>query len=155
MNFGGKKKKEMNEEVDLVAFISLLSVCICFLLLTTIWIQIASMNVKQAVGGQPADEAKPKPELWVMYDEAGNLKFNLRNSPQKLSRKYDKVAIQSKEGKPDLEKLGEQIAELKTEYADLGMALIRPTEKTMFEDIITVMDIFRDKGISDLGVTPL
>ena len=114
------------------------------------------MSVKQAVGGQPATESKPKPELWVIYDKDGALKFNLRNSPRKISRKYNKKPIAAtEEGKPNLDQLGVKLEELKAELADVSMALIRPTEKTMFEDIISVMDTFREKGFNDLGVTPL
>jgi len=56
MAFERVKKEKPSTEIDLVAFISLLSVCICFLLLTTIWVQIGSMNVKQAIGGQAATD---------------------------------------------------------------------------------------------------
>lgn len=153
--FGVKKeKKTLNTEVDLVAFISLLSVCICFLLLTTIWIQIGSMNVKQAIGGQAAT-GKPKPEMWVIVGKAGELSFNLRNVPRKVSRNFGKNKIASVEGKPNFEELGLYLAGLIKEFDGLTMALIRPAEKTPFEDIIQMMDVFREKGIEDLGVTPL
>ena len=83
--FGGRKqKKSVSTELDLVAFISLLSVCICFLLLTAVWIQIASMDVKQAVGGQAVEKnSQPKPEMWVIFEEEGQLVLELRNSPRK------------------------------------------------------------------------
>ncbi len=153
--FGAKKeKKPVNTEVDLVAFISLLSVCICFLLLTTIWIQIGSMNVKQAIGGQAA-EGKPKPEMWVVMDKAGELKFELRHVPRKISKNFGKSKIAGEEGRPNLIELKTFLAKLTGEYKELSMALIRPAEKTPFEDIIQLMDVFREQGIEDLGVTPL
>ena len=153
--FGSRKhKKPVNTEVDLVAFISLLSVCICFLLLTTIWIQIGSMNVKQAVGGQAA-ESKPKPEMWVILNPTGEVKMQLRNSPRKVMRKFGSNKIDGVDGKPNFTEVESYIANLKSQFGDLSMALIRPAEKTPFEDIITLMDMFRQKGIEDLGVTPL
>ena len=152
---GAKKpKKDMNIEVDLVAFISLLSVCICFLLLTTIWIQIGSMNVKQAIGGQSAD-SKPKPEMWVLVGEKGELKFELRHSPKKITGTYGSRAIASVEGRPNFKELEVFLQGLTQDYADLSMALIRPAKVTAFEDIIQIMDVFRQQGIEDLGVTPL
>lgn len=153
--FGGKKeKKPLNTEVDLVAFISLLSVCICFLLLTTIWIQIGSMNVKQAVGGQAA-EGKPKPEMWVVMTDKGEISFKLRNTPRKITKAFGNSKIEATDGKPNLEELASYLEKLTGEYDQLTMALIRPAKKTPFEDIIGLMDTFRDKGIEDLGVTPL
>ena len=149
-----KQKREVNTEVDLVAFISLLSVCICFLLLTSIWIQIGSMNVKQAVGGQSV-EAKPKPEMWVVMNTKGDLSFKLRHSPRKITRSFGNSKIKSVDGKPDFEKLEAFLVKLTGDFSSLSMALIRPAEKTPFEDIIHVMDIFRESGIEDLGVTPL
>lgn len=148
-----KEKKTLNSEVDLVAFISLLSVCICFLLLTSIWIQIGSMNVKQAVGGQAA-EGKPKPEMWVVIQEKGELKFELRNVPGKISRTYGRQ-IPGEEGRPNFGELKTFLSNMLGDYQGVDMALIRPAEKTPFEDIIELMDVFRQQGIEDLGVTPL
>ena len=154
--FGEKKiKKSLNTEVDLVAFISLLSVCICFLLLTTVWVQIASMNVKQAVGGQAAGGGEPKPEMWVFFESEGQLKFQLRNSPKKILRVYNGHKIDGKEGSPDYESLGEYLIKLTKDFNQLSMALIRPSKLTKFEDIIRLMDVFRQSGIDDLGVTPI
>ena len=129
-------------------------VCICFLLLTTIWIQIGSMNVKQAVGGQAA-EGKPKPEMWVVMDKTGELNFQFRHIPKKIRKAFGKAKIGQVDGKPNLQELEEFLTKLTADYSDLSMALIRPAEKTPFEDIIQVMDAFRNKGIEDLGVTPM
>lgn len=148
------QKKPLNTEVDLVAFISLLSVCICFLLLTSIWIQIGSMDVKQAIGGQP-QEGKPKPEMWVVMEADGKLKFKLRHIPRKVAKSFGNSEIASLEGKPDYGQLSSFLAKLTGEFDQMDMALIRPAEKTPFEDIIQLMDVFREEGIQDLGVTPL
>jgi biopolymer transport protein TolR len=149
-----KQKKAVNTEIDLVAFISLLSVCICFLLLTTIWIQIGSMNVKQAVGGQ-AMEAKPKPEMWVIMDALGALKFEVRNASPKITKSFNNTKISGIDGKPNTGELENFLTQVRSNFSELSMALIRPAEKTPFEDIIKIMDVFRNKGIEDLGVTPL
>lgn len=155
--FGEKKqKKSVNTEVDLVAFISLLSVCICFLLLTAVWIQIASMNVKQAIGGQAAGEAsKPRPEMWVVFEPEGQLVLRLRNSPRKILRIYGNSKIEGKGGHPDYEKLSGYLGRLTSDFDQLSVALIRPSKMTSFEDIIRLMDVFRQSGIEDLGVTPI
>ena len=155
--FGGKKqKRSVNTEVDLVAFISLLSVCICFLLLTAVWIQIASMNVKQAIGGQAAEAgSESKPEIWVLFEPEGQLVLQLRNSPRRIFRAYGNSKIKGKEGRPDYEKLSGYLDQLTSDFDQLSMALIRPSKTTNFEDIIRLMDVFRASGIKDLGVTPI
>ncbi len=154
--FGGETaKKSMNTEIDLVAFISLLSVCICFLLLTTVWVQIASMNIKQAIGGQAEGTSRPKPEMWVVLESEGQMRFQLRNSPQKIFGVYGNNKIEGKEGHPDYEKLNNYLTKLTTDFDQLSIALIRPSKMTSFEDIIRLMDVFRKRGIEDLGITPI
>lgn len=150
----GKVKKDLNRELDLVAFISMLSMCICFLLVTTIWIQIGVVNVKQAVGGQPA-EGEPKPEMWVVFSPEGELSFELRHSPAQVAQKYSNSKIAGVQGRPDYTALGGFLEKLTVDHKALSVALIRPSEKTPFQDIIELMDVFRQKGIGDLGVTPL
>ena len=113
------------------------------------------MNVKQAVGGQAATDAKPKPELWVVYGAGGRLQFSLKNAPRKMVRKVASSPLEGVEGKPDVEGLATFVTSLKSDYSDISMALIRPSKATVFEDIISVMDTFRANGINDLGVTPL
>lgn len=154
MAFERIKKEAPSTEIDLVAFISLLSVCICFLLLTTIWVQIGSMNVKQAVGGQPASGGPSNPELWVVYNKDGSLGFNLRNVKVPNTGRFSKMRIEATEGRPNLEELGSYITELKS-AVEIGIALIKPAKNTVFEDVITVMDMFRAEGFNDLGVAPL
>ena len=112
------------------------------------------MNVKQAVGGQSV-AAKPKPEMWVIMSEKGELKFKLRHTPRKIARAFGNSKIVGIEGKPNFAELKTYLVKLTGEFSDLSMALIRPAEKTPFEDIIQLMDTFREQGIEDLGVTPL
>ena len=47
---GGRGKKGLNAELNLVPFIDLLSMCICFLLMTAVWVQIGVLDVKQGIG---------------------------------------------------------------------------------------------------------
>jgi hypothetical protein len=112
------------------------------------------MDVKQAVGGQSAT-GKPKPEMWVVMREQGDIQFKLRHTPRKINRSFGQTKILGVDGKPNLGELETYLGRLTGEYQDLSMALIRPAEKTPFEDIIALMDVFRKQGIQDLGVTPL
>ncbi|MBY0385641.1 biopolymer transporter ExbD, partial [bacterium] len=70
-------KKHLDFEINLIPFIDLLSACICFLLLTAVWVQVGTLDVKQAVGGQPASETPKKPTLWVSMGPAGELSINV------------------------------------------------------------------------------
>lgn len=73
-------KKHLDFELNLVSFIDLLSVCICFLLITAVWLNVGSVNVKQAVGGQSQAETEKKPMMWVMLGENGDLTLDLKEA---------------------------------------------------------------------------
>ena len=65
-------KKVLDFEVNLIPFIDLLSVSICFLLITAVWMNVGSMNVKQAVGGQAQEDTKRSPQVWVRMTAKGD-----------------------------------------------------------------------------------
>ncbi len=74
------KNKHLDFEINLIPCIDLLSVCICFLLLTAVWLQVGSLNVKQAIGGQSSAETEKKSQLWVTMLDKGELVFNIKES---------------------------------------------------------------------------
>ena len=148
-----KKKKSLDFEVNLIPFIDLLSTCICFLLLTAVWINVASMNVKQAVGGQAADAGAKKPTVWVAMNPGGDLTLDVKDS--RVPVKLTKLSIPGQQGKPNLELLTTTVAQLKAAEPLLNTALIQPTAASVYEDIIGLMDGFKRSGVTDLGVSPL
>ena len=148
-----KKKKSLDFEVNLIPFIDLLSTCICFLLLTAVWINVASMNVKQAVGGQAADAGAKKPTVWVAMSQGGDLTLDVKDAHVPV--KLEKFTIPGLQGKPNLELLSQAVAQLKATEPKLNTALIQPTAASIYEDIISLMDGFKKSGVTDLGVSPL
>ena len=152
-----KDKKNLNTEVDLVAFISLLSVCICFLLLTAIWIQIGSINVKQAVGGQPASETKKIPALWTKMQDDGRVMLQLQDFPRAAQRKIgNRVWVKaSPEGDIDFEDFQKKISDIKTLVPDLKTGLVLPRGESKYENVIRLMDHMKKMGLVNLGVSPL
>lgn len=149
-----KHSKHLDFEINLIPCIDLLSVCICFLLLTAVWINVGSMNVKQAVGGQSAAETEKKPILWVFLGAEGELNFNVQDAP-KVPAKYTKFKLSGLEGKTNSAELDKVLTELLALEPGLKTALIQPQAQSAYEDIIALMDEFKKKGLNDLGVAPL
>lgn len=149
-----RKHQELNFELNLVPFIDMLSTCICFLLISVAWVQIGTMKVKQSVGGQPAEGAKPA-ALWTFVQENGGVTFQLQDGPANLAKTFAKVEVAGKEGKMDMEALASQVQSIKAQVPALNMVLIQPKAKTAYEDIIGLMDMMRTQGLKDLGVSPL
>ncbi len=149
-----KRHKHLDFEINLIPCIDLLSVCICFLLLTAVWLNVGAMNVKQAVGGQPASETAKKPVVWVHMNPSGDLALDFQDSA-KVPANLRKNSIPNKDGKPNLDTLATLIAQVKVLEPSLTTALIQPQGATVYEDIIDVMDQFKRAGLFDLGVSPL
>lgn len=147
-------KKHLDFEVNLIPFIDLLSVSICFLLITAVWLNVGSMNVKQSVGGQTQENTKKSPLLWVHMDNNGDLNLEVQQSsmmPTSL-RKFHITQINEKVNWDGLEKA---LVSLKQAEPNLNTGLIHPNGTTAYEDIIDVMDKLKKSGMTDLGVSPL
>jgi biopolymer transport protein ExbD len=141
------KNKHLDFEINLIPCIDLLSVCICFLLLTAVWLQVGSLNVKQAIGGQSAAETEKKSQLWVTMGDKGELVFNVKQSA--------KISGRNATVKTTVADMAKSLEALKTLDPTLKTVLIQPRQQTEYDEIITVMDEFKKSGLTDLGVVPL
>ena len=150
-----RNKRQMDSEIDLVAFISLLSVCICFLLLTVVWVQVGSLLVKQAVGGQAVEGTKKEPALWTLIKSGGSLELRLENAPRKMARRFGRIIIKGQDGKLNLDELKEQMSQLKQQLPKINMALVKPQSKSDYGEVIELMDTLKGGGFNNLGVAPL
>jgi biopolymer transport protein TolR len=149
-----KKNKHLDFEINLIPCIDLLSVCICFLLLTAVWLNVGSMNVKQAVGGQSAAETEKKPLLWVFMGAGGQVTLDLQQSAT-VPGSLRKLMVPGVEGKANLEELNRVVEKIKSHEPGLRTALIQPQAASAYEEIISLMDEFKKMNLVDLGVAPL
>lgn len=146
------KRKSLDFNIDLIPVISLLSVCICFLLLTAVWVQVGSMNVKQALGGQAAEDTKRLPMLAMTMLPSGDLRVETRDS-RKVPRSMARTIV--KAGVSDMTAVQALVEKIKTFEPDLRMATIEPYLDAEYDMIITLMDELKTSGIPDLGIVPL
>jgi len=149
-----RHNKHLDFEINLIPCIDLLSVCICFLLLTAVWLHIGSMNVKQAVGGQSQAETVKKPLLWVYMGQGGQLTFNVQQSslvPKALAN----LKLPGLNGQANLAELAKVLTQITAKDPGLKTALIQPQAQSSYEEIIGLMDEFKKQGVTDLGVAPL
>ncbi len=149
-----KRHRHLDFEVNLIPFIDLLSTCICFLLLTAVWINIGAMNVKQAVGGQAVEEStEKKTTMWVLMRETGDLANDTKDAS--IAANLQHLTIPAENGKPNLAKLGEALTQIRSLDARVVTALVQPAAASFYEDIIAIMDEVKRVGFVDLGVAPL
>ncbi len=156
------RKKSLDAEINLVPFIDLLSMCICFLLMTAVWIEIGAVNVKQVVGTEVTEPQTPTTEI--------DVKFLTPNALNLVIHHPNKTVQNETLSANTTEQLVEQ---LKTRAKAL-MLQIMPQAETATRDpknaplarlttkagvsygqMISVMDALRENGIVNIGVMPV
>ncbi len=148
-----KHKRHLDFELNLVPFIDLLSVCICFLLITAVWLQVGSLNAKQAVGGQPASETTRVPTIWMNLEKTGEISMDVKDA--RVPAALAKVKVVAVGGKPDLAKLSTLVSQMRSTEPQLATALIHPKLGSIYEDLVGVMETVKKAGVVSLGVAPL
>jgi biopolymer transport protein TolR len=148
------RKKHLDFEINLIPFIDFLSVSICFLLITAVWLNVGSMDVKQAVGGQAQEDTAKVPMMWVRMTTQGDLNLEVQQSSL-VPASLRKIRIAQQESKIDLTAFEKAIRSLRELEPSLKMGLIQPIGATSYEEIIDVMDKLKSQGFNDLGVSPL
>src|SRR5687767_3139696 len=59
------RRRSLDGEMNLVPFIDLLSMCICFLLMTAIWLEVGSIQLHQLIGTDAVIDPNHPVELQV------------------------------------------------------------------------------------------
>jgi biopolymer transport protein TolR len=158
------RRKSLDAELNLVPFIDLLSMCICFLLMTAVWMEIGGVNVKQLVGTEAPAQASNTYELDVKYVTPQALEVNLKRTGQKSQV----FKINGATNEARLQQLRDDLKGFLTSLklpqaadlrAQMGQVVTvgRVTTKAgvTYGEVITVMDTLRDVGIVSLGLVPV
>ena len=147
-----RNKRSVDYQLDLTPFISLLSVCICFLLLTVTWFQVGALSVKQVMGvSSSADQIKSVSKLWVYMKSKKQIEVHLKKSKNTISRKV----IKASELDWNFKEFYQHIARLKKQHSSLSEVFILPEANVIYQDIIKVMDKLRQEGLFSIGLAPI
>lgn len=145
-------KKELNFELNILPVLDILSVLICFLLLTAVWVQMGSIDTKQALGDNAISGAKNPPSLWVTLQKDGTVELSLRDVPQakNLEHRVPKTA----QG-VNWESLDSKIQALRNQWPDLKTSIVRPEARAAYGDVIKIMDQLKKNQFDGVGLSPL
>jgi len=145
-------KKDLNFEINILPILDILSVLICFLLLTAVWVQIGTLSTQQALGDNSTAGAKNPPSLWIGVAENGNLQFSLRDVKVKTNLESSVAAQNSA---VNWNALNQKIKTLKTQIPELKTVVIRPDAKANYGVVIKIMDQLKQNNMTDIGLSPL
>jgi biopolymer transport protein TolR len=146
---GKGKKKALDAELNLIPFIDLLIVNICFLLITAVWTQMARIPVSQKGKGSAAEKADDTPpemriKVVVLVGDEG---YIITAGPERL--------VINKQGEVyDTEKLGKQLREIKIklppEKKDITVAA---EDGIKYKHLIRAMDVALAQGFTSIQVS--
>lgn len=145
-------KKELNAELNLTPFIDLLSTCVCFLLITAVWIEIGTVEIKQSHGTEASATKSDTYDLDLVFMGANKARLNLKKGGRRV-RKID-VADESYEG--FIAKLESSITEkvltFKKKPVTVASATVTPRSSVNYGNLIRALDVLRRNQIVNIGV---
>lgn len=149
---GGKgRKKNMNFELNLVPFIDVLSTCICFLLVTAVFINLGSFHTNQAVGSAKSQE-KPKGSVTVSLGGKGDIRFEVKDV---RGAKNSQITISGVQGQINYARTEEWIKSFSSHYTDVKTVLLMPNPKSKYDELIQLMAQFKASQMDQIGIAPL
>lgn len=146
------QKKELDAQLNLTPFIDLLSTCVCFLLITAVWIEIGTVEVKQSHGTSAAQEKKETFDLDLVFKDPTEMRLNLKKNGKRVQTV--KVTGENFEGM--LGSLNETIATkiltFKKKSIEIATATVTPRSSVDYGSLISTLDVLRKNQIVNIGV---
>ncbi len=147
-------KRDLDAQLNLTPFIDLLSTCVCFLLVTAVWIQIGTVEIKQSLGTEAAADKKETFDLDLVFTNATELRLNLKKDGKQV--KFVDVKAETSEAM--LIKLNEAIISQVLVSKDLSnpitiaTATITPRSTVNYGEMVSALDVLRKNKIVNIGV---
>lgn len=153
---GSSRRKSLDAEVNLVPFIDLLSMCICFLLMTAVWIQVGSLHVKQSHGTDGVAAQKSQFDLEVKFLSSKDLTITVKQGPKTVKNFTVKEADNAKMLAQADQTIQSWLKSAGGSGKDLvASAMITPKNGVPYGDLVGVLDVLRRNQIVNLGVVPV
>ena len=136
-------RKSLDAAINLVPFIDLLSCCISFLLITAVWVQLASVPVAHGSQGGPGIDP-PDVSLTLGVAPDG---FVLKRSTG------EETPIATEPGRTDYAALTELMKDLKRELPRRENITVQAEDRVAYERLIRTLDVLRGTGFPAIHVS--
>lgn len=146
------RNKNTDFEVNLLPVISVLAVCICFLLLTAVWVHLGTLDTAQAIGAESASGAENPPSIVAQLDPDNSIEFELKDVKQAKQRQY-RVGAAGKE--PNWEKVDKLLAAIREHYPELKTSIVLTRPRVTFGQTMKLVDALKKVEITDVGISPI
>lgn len=144
------RRRDLNMDLNLTSFIDLLSTIVCFLLISAVWIQVASLDIKQTHGTEGAASKKDSYEISLDYTKKDQMNVILKKNNRRISRKRIKAK--------DHEELMEKANTIVASWVDgktkrkIDSAFVKPIKAVEYGQMIQALDVLRSNKIINIGV---
>ncbi len=151
---GHGAKKELDFELNLTSLIDLLSTCTCFLLISAVWIQIGTVEIKQSHGTEAAAAAKDSFDLDLVFKSASDLHLQLKKDGKPVKG----IDVKADTNEAMLIKLNEAIAnqilnkDNKSKKMTIAVATVTPKSTVNYGQLVSTLDVLRKNQIVNIGV---
>lgn len=139
---GATGKKSLDAELNLIPFIDLLICCICFLLITAVWSQLAHIRVSQHSPGQTEQLTRPPPRVAVLVGEDGYA----------LTVGSQRVVIARKGVHYDTARLSSTLRRVQTRLSGTPPLTVAAEDGIPYRQLIRVLDLARQADFGAINV---
>lgn len=151
---GGKgKSRGLEAELNLTSFIDLLSTIVCFLLVSSVWVQISSMDLKQS-HGTDGGAASETAALDVDFQGPGKAFITLKKNGKVLQ----KASVSESTNASLVKKLNLTVISLKNlpalKNTKIESVLVGSHPLVNHGDMVSVLDGLRLHGFKNIGIKP-
>ena len=145
-------KKDLNADLNLTPFIDLLSTCVCFLLITAVWIEVGSVEIKQSHGTAAAASKKISYDLDLVYKSAKEMKLNLKKNGKRV-RSIKVTGTTETEFQASLDNLiKNKVLNIKNKVIEIATATVTPRSTVNYGSLVQTLDTLRNNSIINIGV---
>jgi biopolymer transport protein ExbD len=123
------------------------------LLVTAVWIQVGSVEIKQSHGTEAAAEKKESVDLDIVYKDSNNLTLNLK----KNGKQFQAINVAAENHEAMIAKLNnvivnEVLTSKDKKKVEIGVATVTPRSTVNYGQLVTTLDVFRKNKIVNIGV---
>lgn len=139
--------KDINVDLNLVPFIDLMSVCIIFLLITSVWTQISMIQLGSSIYAKKNEEVTEPPK-------EDKITFDLKVTPTGYTVSVNGAAVNIPKvlGKYNKKDLLTYLQKVKQRYPQKQDAIVFVDDIVPYEELIRGMDVLMLSGFTTLSV---
>ena len=127
--------------------------CICLLLMTAVWAEVSSLEVKQARGTMAVKTNKPY-DVTLQFKSATDVEFQLKQANKVVKKQLIHGATLT-ELRQALTTVIKGIPALQETEMPVASAMVTPAPGVNYEALVAVIDTLRNNRMQNLGVVPI